>query len=88
MTFPPLEATVNLRAYQLLQGGRTDDALALFQVAVEFFPNSWNAYDSLGEAYAAKGQTESAVRAYKKSMELNPANDNGREALKRLEGPQ
>jgi 3-oxoadipate enol-lactonase len=85
--FPQLEAAVNLRAYQLLQGGRTDDALALFQIVVEFFPDSWNAYDSLGEAYAVKGQTESAVQAYKKSLELNPANDNGREALKRLEGP-
>jgi len=84
---PPLEATVNLRAYQLLQGGRPDDALALFQVNVEIFPNSWNAYDSLGEAYVAKGQTEFAVRAYEKSLELNPANDNGRNALKRLQGP-
>jgi pimeloyl-ACP methyl ester carboxylesterase len=84
---PRLEATVNLRAYRFLQDGHTDDALALFRIAVEIFPDSWNAYDSLGEGYAAKGQKELAVKAYKKSLELNPANDNGREALKRLEGP-
>ncbi|MHB8078825.1 MAG: alpha/beta fold hydrolase [Candidatus Krumholzibacteriia bacterium] len=84
---PQLEAAVNQRAYQLLQGGRADDALALFQVNAEVFPDSWNVYDSLGEALAARGQTELAVRAYRRSLELNPANDNGRNALKRLEGP-
>jgi 3-oxoadipate enol-lactonase len=84
---PTAEARVNQRAYELLQAGRKDDALSLFKLNVEVFPSSWNAYDSLGEAYAAQGQKALAVQAYKKSLELNPKNENGRGALKRLEGP-
>ncbi len=50
-------------------------------------PNSWNVYDSLGEAYAAQGNRELAVRNYRESLELNPKNTNAVEALKRLEAP-
>jgi Flp pilus assembly protein TadD len=53
---------------------------------VELCPDSWNVYDSLGEAFMNDGQNELAIKNYKKSIELNPQNNNGIEFLKRLEG--
>jgi tetratricopeptide (TPR) repeat protein len=46
----------------------------------------WNAsgYDSLGEAYAANGDRELAIKNYELSIELNPENKGGIEALKKL----
>jgi tetratricopeptide (TPR) repeat protein len=52
---------------------------------VQMFPGSWNAYDSLGEAYMKAGQKQLAIDNFKKSLELNPANDNAKEKLKVLE---
>jgi len=51
---------------------------------VELHPDSWNAYDSLGEAYLKDGNKELATKNYQKSVELNPKNENGVEALKKL----
>jgi len=48
------------------------------------FPASWNAWDSLGEACAKAGDRERAIAHYAKSVELNPANQNGKDALARL----
>ena len=56
------------------------------RVNVKLFPASWNAYDSLGEAYAAAGQKDLAIQNYEKSVQLNPKNDNGKAALAKLKG--
>jgi glyoxylase-like metal-dependent hydrolase (beta-lactamase superfamily II) len=79
------ENEFNLLGYRLLGLGRIDDAIAVFQLNVEQFPESWNVYDSLGEAHAAKGNTERAIELYKRSVEINPQNTNGVDAIKRLE---
>jgi len=36
-----------------------------------------NVYDSLGEAYAAAGETHLAIDNYEKSVALNPKNEGG-----------
>ena len=41
-------------------------------------------FDSLGEAYATDGNTSLAIQAYERSLQLNPANTGGAEALKKL----
>ena len=81
------EPELNRLGYLLLQRGRVDDAIQIFQLNVEEYPNTWNVYDSLGEAYAAHGDRDLAIKNYKKSIELNPANTNGKDAIKRLEQP-
>ena len=63
---------------------KTKDAIRVFEQNVADHPGSWNVYDSLGEALAADGQTEQAIKAYERSLELNPKNAGGAEALKRL----
>ena len=51
----------------------------------EDFPNSSNAYDSLGEAYMDNGNKELAIKNYKRSLELNPNNVDAIEMIKRLQ---
>ncbi|WP_375434381.1 serine hydrolase [uncultured Hymenobacter sp.] len=78
------ETDLNDWAYRLLANGQTTQALGVFQVAVSLYPASWNAYDSYGEALAKDGQKEKAIAMYKKSIELNPNNLNGKKFLDRL----
>ena len=81
------EPDINRLGYMMLQRGRVTDAIDIFLLNVEEFPKSWNVYDSLGEAYAAHGDRDLAITNYRKSLELNPKNTSGAEALKRLESP-
>ena len=56
----------------------------MFTVNAELYPESWNAYDSLGEALLAADQVDEAVKMYEKSLALNPDNTNGTEVLTRI----
>jgi CubicO group peptidase (beta-lactamase class C family) len=78
------EENLNSLGYGLLQRKKVAEAVAVFKVNVELYPQSWNAYDSLGEAYMVNGEKEMAITNYKKSLELNPQNENGAKALKKL----
>lgn len=80
------EARLNTLGYTLMRQNKLPEAIAIFKVNVELYPNSWNVYDSLGEAYMANGDKELAITNYKKSLELNPKNSGGVQMLKKLEG--
>ena len=56
----------------------------MFKLNVRLYPQSWNVYDSLGEAYASAGQTALAIQSYEKSVSLNPKNEYGKAALEKL----
>lgn len=79
------EGRLNSLGYYLLRQKRLPEAIAIFKLNVEFFPKSWNVYDSLGEAYMANGDKDLAITNYKKSLELNPKNTAGIQMLKKLE---
>ena len=85
-TYDFSEEELNRLGYQLLAGGKKDEAIQIFKLNVEAYPQGFNTYDSLGEAYMAAGNKDLAIANYKKSVELNPKNDNGTAILKRLEG--
>ena len=80
------EAQLNNMGYQLLQGGRVKDAIEIFKLNVVQFPESSNVYDSLAEGYMTDGNNKLAVKFYKKSLKLNPKNDNAKRMLEKLEG--
>ena len=80
------DSELNLLGYELLRRGEKPQAIEVFKLNLEAFPNSWAMYDSLAEAYLADGNNELATKNYRRSVELNPDNSGGREALKRLEG--
>ncbi len=79
------EERLNSIGYSLLEQKKIAAAIAVFKANVEMYPQSWNVYDSLGEAYLANGEKELAITNYKKSLELNPQNKNAVELLKKLE---
>jgi CubicO group peptidase (beta-lactamase class C family) len=78
------EGTLNQAGYNLMGSKKIGDAILVFRKNVELHPGSWNAYDSLGEAYVKNGDKELAVKNYRKSIELKPTNENGLAALKKL----
>ena len=81
---PLNEAQANNVGYWLLGKRRVTEALEVFKMNVEDYPESSNAYDSLAEAYMVNGDRGLAVINYRKSLELNPRNVNAVEMLKRL----
>lgn len=84
-TYALNEGEMNQIGYQLLQNGKTKEAIEIFKINVAEFPNSWNTYDSLGEAYMQDRQKEKAIANYKKSIEMNPDNENGKKMLAKIE---
>jgi dienelactone hydrolase len=77
------ETMMNLFAYERMQAGQVQDAIQLCKLNIEAYPNSANAYDSLGDAYLAAGQKELALQATQQSLALLPA-DKSNEELKKL----
>jgi CubicO group peptidase (beta-lactamase class C family) len=79
------EFALNSLGYGLLQQNRNADAIAIFKLNVEEYPNSGNAHDSLAEGYAKDGQKQLAIDHYRKSLELDPKNQHAIDQLKELE---
>ncbi|HEY6230672.1 MAG TPA: serine hydrolase [Pyrinomonadaceae bacterium] len=78
------EPELNLLGYQLLQMGKVAEAIEVFKLNVEAYPQAFNTYDSLGEAYAIHGDKELAIANYKKSLEFNPNNAGATRAIASL----
>jgi tetratricopeptide (TPR) repeat protein len=64
------EADMNTYGYQLLGEGKVDSAIVVFRKNVKDYPKSWNVYDSLGEAYAVKGDKRKARELYGKALAM------------------
>ena len=64
------------------RGDKTKDAIEIFKLNVQAYPNSSNVYDSIGEAYMMDGNKEEAILKLQKSLELNPGNDNAVKCLR------
>lgn len=78
------ENQLNDLGYKLMAGGKLKEAIRVFQLNVEAYPASANAYDSLGEGYLKNGDRELAIENYEKSLKLDSANQNAVEILKKL----
>jgi CubicO group peptidase (beta-lactamase class C family) len=78
------EIELNTEGYEMIKRGFYKKAIDLFTLEVLFFPESYDAYDSLGEAYMKDGQIRKAIKNYQKSLEINPENLNGKEKLREL----
>jgi len=74
------ENDLNDLGYYFLVGQKDlNTAIAIFEQNVKDHPEAFNTYDSLAEAYLEKAKAN-----YKKSLELNPDNDNARKMLKEM----
>ncbi|HNW52640.1 MAG TPA: serine hydrolase [Bacteroidales bacterium] len=77
------EAELNRLGYATLLKD-TASAVKVFGFITELYPGSWNAWDSFAEGLVALGNKQEAIKAYEKSIELNPDHKAGKEALLKL----
>ncbi len=78
------EGQLNDLGYAYVERGELETAIRLFRLNVEAFPDVWNPYDSLAEAYAMAGQRDSSIANYRRALALNPTAPSALEALERL----
>jgi len=82
------EQELIIEGYRLLHAGNAKDAAAVFKLSTEIFPNKDNPYDSYAEALMELGKNEEAIKNYKKSLLLNPENENAKKMLRKLTGKE
>jgi hypothetical protein len=78
------EARMNNLGYRLIRMKRFEQAIEIFRLNVESYPESSNAYDSLAEAYMLNGNKELAIKNYEISLRLNSRNSSAAEMLRKL----
>ncbi|WAC40741.1 serine hydrolase [Pedobacter sp. SL55] len=78
------ESELNELGYEFLRDGNINSAIKIFNLNIEEFPKSANAYDSRGEAYLNKKDYNASKKDYQKTLELNPNNDNAKEMLVKI----
>jgi tetratricopeptide (TPR) repeat protein len=67
------ENQVNAYGYQLLNNEHdVKTAIEVFKLNVKKHPDSWNAYDSMGEAYGVAGDKKQALANYKIALAKAP----------------
>lgn len=79
------ERAITSLGYQLMSQKKMDDALAIFKLNTELYPDGYNTFDSYGECLLKMGDKENAIIAYKKSLELNPDNKNAEKVLSEIQ---
>jgi tetratricopeptide (TPR) repeat protein len=78
------EDEMNSLGYAFLSSNKDAEAETVFKQNTLLFPLSWNAFDSYGEVLLKRGRKQDAVKMYRKSIELNPGNENGKKVLEQV----
>lgn len=82
------EGNLNQLGYRFMGKDKNEVALDIFKLNTILYPKSFNVYDSYAEAFMKMGQTELAIENYKKSLSLNPENENAKNQLEKLESEE
>jgi tetratricopeptide (TPR) repeat protein len=76
---------INRLGYHLLASWELfDEAIAVFELNVEWEPETVNVYDSLGEAHMLAGNDELAILNFEKVLALDPENQRAQRILESL----
>lgn len=79
------ENEINSLGYVYVNNKNLPAAIELFKLNTELYPEAFNTFDSLGEAYLLTGENELALVNYKRSVELNDKNENAKKVIERLQ---
>ncbi|MEP6712012.1 MAG: serine hydrolase [Ferruginibacter sp.] len=79
------EGELNDFGYKLLNDNKLNEAITMFSILVQAFPESANGFDSLGEAYMKAGNKADAIKNYKRSLELDPKNENAKKIIEKMQ---
>jgi tetratricopeptide (TPR) repeat protein len=82
------ETELTLYGYSLLWNNNVKDAIAIFGLVIAEFPNSANAYDSMGEAYLVAGDSIRSLQFYERSLKMNPDNYHAEDVIQSIRYPQ
>lgn len=83
-----LEGSINRKGYALMQKDDLESTFQVFTLNTMLFPNSFNVWDSLGECNYNMKKFNLSIQCYKKSIELNPDNENGKQMIERIKEKQ
>lgn len=81
------ETELTLYGYSFLWENNLVDAIAVFKLIITEFPNSANAYDSLGEAYLQAKDSTKSLWNYEKSLQMNPDNFYAEDVIQKIKFP-
>jgi fermentation-respiration switch protein FrsA (DUF1100 family) len=62
--------------YDLLRKGKSADAITILKLNAQEYPNSFNVYDDLGDAYLQAGDKQAAEQNFRRSVQVYPGADN------------
>jgi len=78
------ERSFNNLGYKLLNNNKINEAIEIFKLNTIEYPDSWNVFGCLGEAYLKADNKKLAKKNFKKSLKLNPENENAKEKLEKI----
>lgn len=81
------ETELTLYGYSFLWENNLVDAIAIFKLIISEFPNSANAYDSMGEAYLQANDSIKSLQNYEKSLQMNPDNFYAEDVIQKIKFP-
>ncbi|MFZ4545612.1 MAG: S41 family peptidase, partial [Saprospiraceae bacterium] len=81
------ETELTLYGYSFLWENNLIDAIAIFELVISEFPNSANAYDSMGEAYLEAKDSIKSLQYYEKSLLMNPDNFYAEDVIQKIKFP-
>lgn len=70
--------------YEELLRGRPHRAVELLRLVTEYYSDSWDAFNKLGQALEAAGRPRRAIEAYRRALQLDPDISAAEEAIERL----
>jgi tetratricopeptide (TPR) repeat protein len=74
-------------AQRLTQANRPDEALALLNLNLEFFPMGARSHQAMSQAYQRKNDRENAIKSLQRAIELDPGNAQYKNQLTQLQMP-
>jgi len=78
------ESDLNQYAYILLRANRLNEAIKVFKLNTEIYPNSFNVYDSLADGYEKVGDITLAIESCQKALQIDPSNEPEKNRIRTL----
>ncbi|MBQ0734712.1 serine hydrolase [Aquimarina celericrescens] len=85
VTYQISEKAINALGYQFLGNDHLDEALKIFKLNIEEYPNSANTYDSYADALLIKGDSLKALDNFKKCYQMDTTLMYAKDKAKKLE---